>query len=68
MKPKLNKTYSTYTNNDVIRRDQQVRRDNDTIKTPACTIYDVDYNIHRFISQFIQPWMVDNDARVDVPL
>ena len=68
MKPELNKTYSTFTNNDVIRRDQQVRRDNDTIRTPACTIYDVDYGIHWFISQYIQPFIVDNDARIDVPL
>lgn len=68
MKPELRKTYSTYTNNDAPRREVQVRRDNDTVKTPACTIYDVDYNIHWFISQFIQPFIIDNGNRIDVPL
>jgi len=68
MKPELRRTYSTFTDNDTPQREVQIRRDNDTVKTPACTLYDVDYNIHWFISQFIQPYIVDNDARVDVPL
>jgi hypothetical protein len=43
--PILKRTYSSYTDNINLSRADEVRRDNDIIKTPKCTIYDVDYAI-----------------------
>ena len=44
-KIKLNKTYSSTSNDIQVNRANQIRRDDDTIKTPTCNIYDVDYAI-----------------------
>ena len=44
-KIKLNRTFSTFSKNQDRNRANEVRRDTDTIKTPSCTIYDVDYAI-----------------------
>jgi hypothetical protein len=67
-KPQLNKTYSTYSTNPDIARSAQIRRDDDTIKTPSCTIYDIDNAIISFISDVIRPEIVDNNAMVPVPV
>ena len=42
---RLNKTNSSFTRDAVPNRANEVRRDNDTIKTPKCTIEDVDFAI-----------------------
>jgi hypothetical protein len=67
-KPQLNKTYSSFTNNPQIDRSTQIRRDNDTIKTPSCTIYDIDNAIMSFLSDIVRPEIVDNNAMVGVPI
>ena len=43
MKPQLIKSYSSFTNNDAFKREEQIRRDNDIVRTPSVTLYDVDY-------------------------
>lgn len=67
-KPQLNKTYSTYSTNPDIARSTQIRRDDDTIKTPSCTIYDIDNAVMSFLSEVIRPEIVDNNAMVTVPV
>lgn len=67
-KPQLNKTYSSYSTNPDIARHAQIRRDDDTIKTPSCTIYDIDNAIMSFISDVIRPEIVDNNAMIPVPV
>jgi len=67
-KPELRRTYSTYTDNAKLNRSTQIRRDNDTIKTPSCTIYDIDNAVMSFISDVIRPEIVDNNAKITVPV
>jgi hypothetical protein len=67
-KPQLNKTYTAFTNDPKFNRAGEVRRDNDLIKTPKCTIYDVDYAIISYIRDIIQPQVIEHDATVDVPI
>lgn len=67
-KPQLNKTYTAFTNNPKFDRSGEVRRDNDLIKTPKCTIYDVDYAIISYLRDVIQPQVIEHDALVDVPI
>jgi hypothetical protein len=76
-KPKLDKTYSTFGLNDELKvspiqetpsRASQIRRDTDTIKTPACTIYDVDYAIMHYLQKVIKPQVPENNKMIDVPL
>jgi len=79
-KPDLNKTYSSFATNKelgsagsgVIRnetnRADRVRRDTDTIKTPSCTIYDVDNAIMHYLEKVITPKIPENNQMVTVPL
>lgn len=67
-KPKLDKTYSSFSRNPEVNRANEVRRDNDTIKTPKVTIYDVDYAIMDFMRKEIQPKITENDNVIDVPI
>ena len=76
-KPKLNKTYSSFSTDDKLKvspvqentsRATQIRRDTDTIKTPACTIYDVDYAIMYYLREIIHPQVPERSKMVDVPL
>jgi len=82
-KPKLHRTYSTFIENsgitgdagtagdpvqDVPGRANEVRRDTDTVKTPRCTIYDIDYAIMWYIRNAIRPQIIENDNTLDVPL
>ena len=76
-KPKLDRTYSTFSENpgkgsdpiqDAPGRANEIRRDNDTVKTPKCTIYDVDYAIMWFIRNEIRPQVIENKKTLDVPL
>jgi hypothetical protein len=68
MTPDLNKSYSSYTNDQSIDRSRQIRRDDDTIKTQSCTIYDHDYAILSYIRDAIKPKISENDAMIDVPV
>ncbi len=67
-KIKLNKTYSSFSKNRQINRANEVRRDDDTIKTPACTIYDVDYAIMSYIREVIHPQVEQDGQLIDVPI
>ena len=82
-KPKLNRTYSTFietpgNNTEAINdsspvqaaqgRADDIRRDTDTVKTPKCTIYDIDYAIMWYIRNVIRPQIIENDNTLDVPL
>ena len=67
-KLRLNRTQSTQANDPIINRANQVRRDTDTIKTPSCTIYDVDYAIISYIRDIIQPRVEEDGSIITVPI
>lgn len=68
MKPQLIKSYSSFTTNDAFKREEQIRRDNDIVRTPSVTLYDVDYAILWWIAQFIKPQVMEQGKRIDVPV
>jgi len=65
---KLNKTYSTFSRNSEVNRANQVRRDNDIIKTPKITIEDVDFAVISFLRDVIKPQIIENNKIIDVPV
>ena len=65
---KLNKTYSTFSRDSEINRANEVRRDNDIVKTPKITIEDVDFAIISFIRDVIKPQIIENGQTIDVPV
>lgn len=67
-KPQLNKTYSTFSQNEPINRAAQIRRDTDTIKTPKVTIYDIDFAIMDYLRTIIRPQIIENNTVIDVPI
>jgi glutaredoxin len=67
-KIKLNKSYSSFSPDRTINRADQVRRDTDTIKTPTCTIYDIDYAIISYLREIIHPQVEEDGQTIDVPV
>lgn len=67
-KIKLNKSYSSAGADQKINRADQVRRDTDTIKTPTCTIYDVDYAIISYLREVVHPQIEEDGLKIDVPI
>lgn len=67
-KPNLQYTESNIEPDRVLNRSEQVRRDDDVIRTPKRTIYDIDYAIKTYIEQEIQPTIIDNETIVPVPV
>jgi len=67
-KSELDKTYSSFSRNPEINRAYQVRRDDDVIKTPKCTIYDVDFALMSYIRDIIKPQIIENESIIDVPI
>ena len=67
-KIKLNKSYSSAGEDQKINRADQVRRDTDTIKTPTCTIYDVDYAIISYLREVVHPQIEEDGLKIDVPI
>ena len=65
---KLNKTNSSFSRDAVTNRANEVRRDNDTIKTPKCTIEDVDFAIISYIRDILKLQVVENGHMIDVPV
>lgn len=49
-------------------RHTQVRRDQDTTKTPNVSLYDIDFAIKSFFENVIKPKVVENDTIIDVPI
>mgnify|MGYP003112250340 FL=1 len=51
-----------------VRRETQIRRDEDKVKGISITLYDVDFAIKRYIEQTIKPAVVENGRRIPVPV
>jgi hypothetical protein len=51
-----------------LNRANQVRRDDDVIKSNQRSIYDIDYAMKAFIDKEIQPQIIDNKIIVPVPV
>jgi hypothetical protein len=51
-----------------LNRAYQTRRDDDVIKGPQRTVYDVDFAIKSYIETEIQPQVTDNDVLINVPV
>ena len=67
-KKQLNKTITTFSNDPLVNRANQIRRDDDTIKTPKCTIEDVDWAIMSYLRDIVKPQITENGAIIDVPI
>jgi hypothetical protein len=52
----------------ILNRAEQVRRDDDVIRTAKRTIYDIDYAIKWYIENEIQPQITDNKQPLSVPV
>ena len=55
-------------NQNPINRANEVRRDDDTFKTPSITLYDVDYAIMYYLKEVIRLQVEQNSRMIDVPL
>lgn len=49
-------------------RETSTRRDNDIIKVPKVTLYDIDYSIFYFLSSVWKPTVIENDSSIPVPV
>ena len=67
-KPNDEYTESWIQPDQVLRRSEQTRRDDDIIRTPKRSIYDIDYAIKIFIEKEIQPVVLDNNITIPVPV
>ena len=67
-KNKLKQSVSSFSRDAVPNRAEEVRRDNDIIKTPKCTIEDVDWAIMSYIRDVIKPQIIENGQTIDVPI
>ena len=67
-KKQLNKSYSSFSRDQIVNRAKQVRRDNDTVKTPKCTIEDVDWAIMSYLQDIVKPQIIENGQTIDVPV
>tara|TARA_R110002012_G_scaffold217939_3_gene389187 strand:+ start:3173 stop:3991 length:819 start_codon:yes stop_codon:yes gene_type:complete len=67
-KKELKQTYSSFSRDTQINRADETRRDNDIIKTPKCTIEDVDWAIMSYIQDIIKPQISENGNLIDVPI
>ena len=52
----------------ILNRANQVRRDDDVVKTPKRTVYDIDYAIKWFIENEIQPQVTADNELIHVPV
>jgi len=67
-KTQLNKTFNTHNNDVVPNRAEQIRRDNDVVKTPAVTIFDCDNAILSYLQEIVKPTLIENSKIIDVPI
>lgn len=77
-RPPLKRTVDSFTNDaDKVtrpnhqlgqQRHTQVRRDQDTVKGPNVTLYDIDFAIKSFVENTIRPKVLENDSIIDVPI
>jgi hypothetical protein len=66
-KPELKSTVSTRPDL-ILNRAEQVRRDDDVVRTPKRTVYDIDYAIKWFLDNEIQPQVQHNNELVKIPI
>ena len=66
-KPNPNRTEGL-TDDLLLNRAYQERRDDDIIRTPKRTTYDIDYAIKWFIENEIQPQIIANEQNLSVPV
>jgi hypothetical protein len=52
----------------ILNRAEQIRRDDDVIRTAKRTVYDIDYAIKWYIENEIQPQITDNNQPLSVPV
>ena len=52
----------------ILNRVEQIRRDDDVIKTPRRTLFDIDYAIKWYIENEIQPQIESNQETINVPV
>jgi len=67
-KKQLKQTQSSFSRNPVPNRANETRRDNDIIKTPKCTIEDVDFAIISYIRDVLKLQVKENGQIIDVPV
>ena len=67
-KKNIKQSYSSFSQNAEVNRANQIRRDNDIIKTPKCTIEDVDFAILSYLQDVIKPQIMENNNIIDVPI
>jgi hypothetical protein len=51
-----------------IARETSMRRDNDIVKVPKVTLYDIDYSIYYYLNSVWKPKVIDNDTSISVPV
>jgi hypothetical protein len=66
-KPELNRVESIHGDR-ILNRSEQSRRDNDVIKTPQRTLFDIDYAIKWYIENEIQPQIESNQELINIPV
>lgn len=52
----------------ILNRAEQIRRDDDVIKTPKRTLFDIDYAIKWYVENEIQPQIKSNQELITVPV
>ena len=67
-KKELKQTQNTFSRDPIVNRANEVRRDNDIIKTPKVTIEDVDFAMISYIRDEIKPQVIENGQTIDVPV
>ena len=67
-KKELKNTKSSFSRDIVPNRANETRRDNDIIKTPKCTIEDVDFAILSYIRDILKLQVIENGQAIDVPI
>lgn len=65
---RLNKTSNTHHDDKIVTRAEQIRRDDDNIKTPSVTIADCDFAILSYLQDIVQPKIIENATTIDVPI
>ena len=66
-KPELKNTNSTR-DDLILNRANEVRRDDDVLRTPKRTVYDIDFAIKWFIENEIQPQVTADNELINVPV
>lgn len=56
------------TNDPILNRANQIRRDDDIIRTPKRTIYDIDYAVKWYLDNEIQPQITHQKELVNIPV